>query len=346
MVSSAPLTALTMAFSGSVERLEHFGLVDLDDAGPALAHAAAAHFHRVHRLAVAGGAQRLLDVLGGPLADEQPVASAHEADDRLVHVVAGGADGAGVDHAAERDHGDVGGAAADVDDHAAGGFGDRQPGADGRGHRLVDEVHFAGLGPIRAVDDRPALHLGDARRDADDEAGASPGDAALRLSDEVAQQPLGGLEIGDHAVAQRPDRGDVGRGAAQHRVRRVPDRLGLVALRVDGDDGRLVDDDAAPRREHDGVRRTEVDCEVASAEGQDVEQHVTPELNWANRSRQLGKSRAARTRFAVFRAALCSHVSGLTTRRLIELGRIARCPTQRTRRLTDRIVSAAVNVLT
>ena len=245
--------------------------------GPALAHAAAAHFHRVHRLAVAGGAQRDLHVLGGPLADEQAVAAAHEADDRLVHVVAGGADGAGVDHPAERDHGDVGGAAADVDDHAAGGLGDRQAGADGRGHRLVDQVHFAGLGAVGAVDDGAALHLGDARRDADDQAGPAPGDAALGLADEVAQQPLGGLEVGDHAVAQRPDGGDVRRRAAEHGVGGVADGLGLVALRVDGDDGRLVDDDAAPGSEHDGVRRAEVDCEVASGEGQDVEQHVTPE---------------------------------------------------------------------
>ena len=201
------------------------------------------------------------------------MAAAHEVDDRLVHVVAGGADGAGVDHPAQRDHGDVGGAAADVDDHAAGGLGDRQAGADGRGHRLLHQVHLAGLGAIGAVDHGAALDLGDARRDADDQAGPAPGDAALGLADEVAQQPLGGVEVGDHAVAQRPDGGDVGWRAAEHGVGGVADGLGLVALGVDGDDGRFVDDDAAAGREHDGVSCAEVDCEVACAEGQDVEQH-------------------------------------------------------------------------
>ena len=63
--------------------------------------------------------------------------------DGLVHGVAGHADRLAVDDAGERDDGDVGRAAADVHDHVAGGFGDRQPGADRRGHRFLDEVHFA-----------------------------------------------------------------------------------------------------------------------------------------------------------------------------------------------------------
>ena len=100
----------------------------------------------------------------------RPCRRRRKLDDRFVHVVAGGADGAGVDHPAQRDHRDVGGAAADVDDHAAGRLGDRQPGADRGGHRLVDQVHFAGLGAVAAVDDGAALDLGDARRDADDQA--------------------------------------------------------------------------------------------------------------------------------------------------------------------------------
>jgi hypothetical protein len=46
------------------------------------------------------------------------------------------------------------GAAADVDDHVAGGLGDGQPGADGGGHGLVDEVDLGSLGLRGRVLDR------------------------------------------------------------------------------------------------------------------------------------------------------------------------------------------------
>ena len=74
------------------------------------------------------------------------------------------ADRLAVDDAGERDDGDVGRAAADVHDHVAGGFGDRQPGANRRGHRFLDEVHFAGLRAIGAVLHRTALDLRDLGR--------------------------------------------------------------------------------------------------------------------------------------------------------------------------------------
>ena len=106
-----------------------------------------------------------------------------------------------------RDHGDLGGAAADVDDHVAGGLVDRQPGADRGGHRLLDDVDPARAGlvaasltarcstaviPLGTQIDQP--RLGEVA-------------AAVHLLDEVAQHLLGRLEVGDHAVLQRPDRG-------------------------------------------------------------------------------------------------------------------------------------------
>ena len=48
-------------------------------------------------------------------------------DDGLVHIVAAYAHGLREDDAAERDHGDLGGSAADVDDHAALGLVDGSP---------------------------------------------------------------------------------------------------------------------------------------------------------------------------------------------------------------------------
>src|SRR5581483_2492731 len=100
-----------------------------------------------------------LDLLGGAFADEQVVLLLDVLDDRLVHLVAGDAHGLAVDDAGERDDGDVGRAAADVDDHVARGLGDGHTGADGRRHRLLDEVHFARLRAVRAVLDRALLDL-------------------------------------------------------------------------------------------------------------------------------------------------------------------------------------------
>ena len=58
-----------------------------------------------------------LDVLGAALAEQQGVLALDVGDERLVDLVAADAHGAGGDDAAEADDGDVGRAAADVDDH-------------------------------------------------------------------------------------------------------------------------------------------------------------------------------------------------------------------------------------
>ena len=97
-----------------------------------------------------GGAELHLDLLCGALADEEVVLALDIGNDRFVHLVAGHADGAGVDDAGEGDDGDVGGAAADVDDHISARLGDGQAGADGGDHGLFDEVHFRGLGTVGA----------------------------------------------------------------------------------------------------------------------------------------------------------------------------------------------------
>ena len=74
------------------------------------------------------------------------------------------------DDAAEGDDGDLGGAAADVDDHAADRLVDRQAGADRGGHRLLDGVGLARAGGEGGVLGGALLDLGDAGGDADDDA--------------------------------------------------------------------------------------------------------------------------------------------------------------------------------
>jgi hypothetical protein len=64
---------------------------------------------------------------------------------------------------------------------------------------------------------------------ADDHAGLGE-PALVHLLDEVAQHLLADLEVGDHAVLQRPDGLDVRRRAADHALRLEPTASGRPSL--------------------------------------------------------------------------------------------------------------------
>ena len=215
------------------------------------------------------GADLELDLLGRLLADQQLVLALDVVDDRLVHLVAADAQRLRDDDAAERDDGDLGRAAADVDDHVPGRLGDRQPGADRGGHRLLDQVRLARAGGERRLLDRALLDAGDARRDADDDARMREA-VLVHLLDEVAEHLLGHVEVGDHAVLQRADRADRPRRAAEHPLRLEADRVHLAGALVDRDDGRLGEHDAAPAHVDERVGGAEVDGHVAAAEAREV----------------------------------------------------------------------------
>ena len=190
-------------------------------------------------------------------------------DDRLVELVAADPDRLRDDDAAERDHRHLGGAAADVDDHRAGRLGDRQAGADRRRHRLLDQVGLAGAGREAGLLDRPLLDPGDAGGDADDDPRVGEAVGVDRV-DEVAQHLLGDVEVGDHAVLERPDRGDRAGRAAEHPLRFDPDRVDLAVARVDRDHRGLGEDDAAPAHVDERVGGAEIDRHVAAAESGEV----------------------------------------------------------------------------
>ena len=176
-----------------------------------------------------------LDLLGRLLADQELVVALDVVDDRLVHLVAADAEGLRDDDPAERDDGDLGRAAADVDDHVPGRLGDGQPGADRGGHRLLDQVRLARAGGERRLLDRALLDAGHARGDADDDARVREA-VLVHLLDEVAEHLLGDVEVGDDAVLQRADRGDRPRRAAEHPLRLDADRVHLAGALVDRDD--------------------------------------------------------------------------------------------------------------
>ena len=221
---------------------------------------------------------RHLDLLGGALADQHVVLALHVVDDRFVHLVAAAADRAGRDDSGERDHRDVGGAAADVDDHAPGRGRDVEAGADRRRHRLLDQVDLARSRRERRLADRPLLDAGDAGRHADHDARAHQLAAAVRALDEVAEHRLGDLEVRDHAVLDRADRADAVRRAPEHLLGLVTDRDHLLAApaRVlgDRDHARLRADEPLAADVDEGVGGAEIDGEVVGERARDeIEVH-------------------------------------------------------------------------
>ena len=85
-------------------------------------------------------------------------------------------------------------------------------------------------------------------------------------ADPLQQQPdhaLGDLEVGDGALAQRPDRDDVARGAPDHLPGLVAHGQHVLGPAVERDHGGLVQDDALTAHVHERVRRAEIDGEVA-----------------------------------------------------------------------------------
>jgi hypothetical protein len=141
--------------------------------------------------------------------------------------------------------------------------------ADRRRHRLLDDEDLAGARRVRRFLHRALLDAGDPGRDAHHDAGAAHQvAAAVHLADEVAQHPLGGVEVGDDAVLQRADRDDVRRGSTDHPLGLDAYREDLSGVGVGGDDGRLVEDDAASAHVDERVGGAEVDRHVTAEKGQ------------------------------------------------------------------------------
>ena len=218
----------------------------------------------------ARGADLELDALGGGFADQEVEVAPDVSADRLVHAVAADAGGAAISESLERDHADLGRAAADIDDHRPDRLGHRQACADRRRHRFLDQRDAVGAGIGHRVADRAPLDRGRARGDADHDFGAAAkaAGAAVRLADEVLDHLLGDFEVGDDAAAQRSDGLDVLGRLAHH-------QLGVVADGADAADAvgglhryhrRLAGDDAGAMDVDHGVRGAEVDRDAARRE--------------------------------------------------------------------------------
>jgi hypothetical protein len=124
--------------------------------------------------------------------------------------------------------------------------------------------------------DRPLLDRGGAVGHADHDLGLGEHGVRLHLPDEILDHFLGDVEIGDDAVAHRPDRLDRARRAAKHQLGVLADRLDHL-LAVDGlvsHDRGLVQDDALALDIDQRVRCPEIDRHVAREYAEQSAEHV------------------------------------------------------------------------
>src|SRR5262249_62273207 len=141
-----------------------------------------------------GAAVLFLVAPGVRFADGEVFFALDGLDVALAHLAAADADRFADHDAGERDPRPLGGAAADVDDHVARRLGDGQPGADRRRHRLFDQVDLPRAGALGRLAHRALLDLGDAERDADDDARADQALPVVDLLDEAPEHRFGHLE--------------------------------------------------------------------------------------------------------------------------------------------------------
>jgi mannose-6-phosphate isomerase-like protein (cupin superfamily) len=78
----------------------------------------------------------------------------------------------------------------------------------------------------------------------------------------VAEHLLGDVEVGDHPVTQRPRRPYMRRRSADHLPRLLAHCEHLAAVLVNSHDRWLEQHDSSATAIHDGVRRSEVECQL------------------------------------------------------------------------------------
>ena len=106
--------------------------------------------------------------------------------------------------------------------------------------------------------DRALLHLGDAARDGDHDAGTDEPALAVGLLDEVAEHRLGDLEVGDDTIR-----------AAEHSLGLVADGENLGGAGLDGDDGGFAKHDPLVLDEDKSVGGAEIDADVTGEKSEE-----------------------------------------------------------------------------
>ena len=80
--------------------------------------------------------------------------------------------------------------------------------------------------------------------------------------DKMPQHGLGDFKVGNHAVLHGPDGDDIAGRSSDHVFCFETDGLDFVGVFIDGDNGRLAQDDALPFDVDECVGRPEIDSHI------------------------------------------------------------------------------------
>ena len=177
--------------------------------------------------------------------------------------VAGRTDAVLLDQTAQGDHGDLRGTATDIDDHVALRRLDVEADTERRRHRFEDQEDIAAAGVLGGVAHGADLHFRGAGRDAHhnlEVGGEELGTAAAGLLDEAADHHLRRVEVGDHAVAQRPDGLDARAGPFVHQFGLGAEGDAFARIIVDSHDAGLIQHNLVILV-NDGVGGTQIDSQ-------------------------------------------------------------------------------------
>ncbi len=144
--------------------------------------------------------------------------------------------------------------------------------ADGRSHRLFDEIYLSCAGMGGAVFDGPFFHFRDARRHGYHYP-RSDQFAVLHPLDEVPEHRLGNLEVRDDAVLHRADGHDVARGASQHPLGFFAYGQDVGGAGLNGHDGRLPEHDAFIPHVNERVGGAQVNSNVVGKQAFNLCKH-------------------------------------------------------------------------
>ena len=247
---------------GFFERVGNLMGMDPHHTGKALDQAASLDVEITGFFSGPRGADFDLDFFRRPFADENVVLPADITDDGFVELVTRHLDGFGDDHAAEGQHRDVGGAAADVNDHMTVGRGDIDARTDGGSHRFLDEVGALGARLGRSVHNGAFFHFGDAGGNADDDAGLEDDGTAARALDKVLDHAERDLVLADDAVAERAHRRDIAGSTAEHHLCFAAELEDFVCIFIDCNNGGFSDHDPLTFDIHEDRGSPEVNSDV------------------------------------------------------------------------------------
>ncbi len=185
-------------------------------------------------------------------------------DDGIVHLIAADPDGTVHNNAAQGDHSHFRRAAADIHNHVARWFLHRQADTNGRRHGFFHHPGILGSRRDGCVNHRPLLHFCDSGRDCYDNPRPHPAHSPVCPVEKVPEHPLGGVEIGDHSIPQRPDGNDIPRRASYHFLGFVADSQDVLGFLVPGHHRWFVDHNAASPHINQCVGSSQIDADISS----------------------------------------------------------------------------------